>query len=123
MPCWRESAKQPGGGCLELPPFRRQFIPLFCLGLPESPRWLLSRKGNRETALQVLRRVEPDHTSQEISKPRPTRSRLRPNGASLRWTFLDETVAEPILLAILIAFFNQLSGINAICTSRRAFSS
>ena len=33
---------------------------VFCFGLPESPRWLLSRKGDREAALEVLQRIEPE---------------------------------------------------------------
>ena len=40
---------------------------VMCLGLPESPRWLLGKKGDRETALKVLQRVEPDASMQEIA--------------------------------------------------------
>src|ERR1700677_3125739 len=32
----------------------------FCFGLPESPRWLLSRKGDREVGLEVLGRSGPE---------------------------------------------------------------
>src|SRR5882672_3662990 len=39
----------------------------FCFGLPESPRWLLSRKGDREAGLQVLRRIEPEASKAEIA--------------------------------------------------------
>ena len=40
---------------------------LMCLGLPESPRWLLSRKGNREAALHVLQQAEPELSSAEVA--------------------------------------------------------
>ena len=33
---------------------------LMCLGIPESPRWLLTRKGDRERGLKVLGLIEPD---------------------------------------------------------------
>ena len=39
---------------------------LLCLGLPESPRWLLSRKGDREGAIHVLERIQPDAPKAEI---------------------------------------------------------
>src|SRR5207245_10570127 len=41
---------------------------LFCFGLPESPRWLLSRKEDREAGMQVLQRIEPEASKVEIAK-------------------------------------------------------
>src|SRR5215813_3491913 len=38
----------------------------FCIGLPESPRWLLSKKGDREAALDVLQKAQPDVSRGEI---------------------------------------------------------
>jgi MFS transporter, SP family, arabinose:H+ symporter len=86
---------------------------LFCLGLPESPRWLLSRKNDRQAALQILQRVEPDASSAEIAAQADqiaAASSLEVSSGHF-WT---ARLRKPILLAILIAFFNQLSGINAI---------
>ena len=40
---------------------------LSCYALPESPRWLLSRKGNRETGMQVLHQIQPEASAPEIS--------------------------------------------------------
>jgi MFS transporter, SP family, arabinose:H+ symporter len=86
---------------------------LLCFGIPESPRWLLGRRSDREGGLKVLRLIEPDATQVQIeaeadeimaaSSERATAARF--------WTW---RLRVPILLAILIAFFNQLSGINAI---------
>src|SRR5271157_3669465 len=86
---------------------------LFCFGLPESPRWLLSRKGDREAALQVLQRVEPDFSPDEIAAEADEISAASSEPAS-SGRFWTRRLRKPILLAILIAFFNQLSGINAI---------
>ena len=33
---------------------------MLCFGIPESPRWLLSRKGDRAAGLKVLKLIEPD---------------------------------------------------------------
>src|ERR1035441_2402009 len=86
---------------------------LLCFGLPESPRWLLTRKGDRAAGLDVLHRIEPEASAADIeawaneilaaSSERTSSTRF--------WT---RRLQKPILLAILIAFFNQLSGINAI---------
>jgi len=86
---------------------------LFCLGLPESPRWLLSRKGDREAALQVLQRVEPDQprAAIEAEADEITAASSTQVSSGHFWT---ARLSKPILLAILIAFFNQMSGINAI---------
>ena len=85
----------------------------FCIGLPESPRWLLSRKGDREGGLEVLRRIEPEASPAELTAAADAIIAASTEKASSGhfWTM---RLRKPILLAILIAFFNQMSGINAI---------
>ena len=86
---------------------------VFCFGLPESPRWLLSRKGDREAGVQVLQRIEPDASKAEIAAEADAiiAASSKQGSSGNFWT---RRLQKPILLAILIAFFNQLSGINAI---------
>jgi MFS transporter, SP family, arabinose:H+ symporter len=86
---------------------------LLCLGLPESPRWLLSRKGDREAGVQVLQLIEPDASKTEIAAEADAilAASSEQGSSGHFWT---RRLQKPILLAILIAFFNQLSGINAI---------
>ena len=84
-----------------------------CIGLPESPRWLLSRKGDREAALQVLQRIEPEASPSELSAEVDTIIAASSEKVS-SGHFWAMRLHKPILLAILIAFFNQMSGINAI---------
>ena len=87
---------------------------VMCFGLPESPRWLIGRRGDRAAGLAVLQLVEPDlpparleaHADEILAAARDEKAL-----ASGFWTWRLRT---PILLAILIAFFNQLSGINAV---------
>jgi MFS transporter, SP family, arabinose:H+ symporter len=87
---------------------------LLCFGLPESPRWLISRKGDRAAGLRVLRLLEPDappdrleaHADELLSA-----ARSEETAASRFWSW---RLRVPILLAFLVAFFNQLSGINAV---------
>jgi len=86
---------------------------LFCFALPESPRWLLSRKGDRQKALQVLHQIEPSWSESEIAAQADeiaAASTVQVSSGSF-WT---AKLRKPIILAFLIAAFNQLSGINAI---------
>lgn len=86
---------------------------LCCFGLPESPRWLIARKRNYSAGLEVLRLIEPDASPAQLkadadqilaaSSERKTSTRF--------WTW---QMRLPILLAFLVAFFNQMSGINAV---------
>jgi len=85
----------------------------FCFGLPESPRWLLSKKGDREAALDVLQKAQPDVSRDEIAKEAHEIAAASTVQAS-SGQFWTRRLRKPILLAFLIAFFNQLSGINAI---------
>jgi len=86
---------------------------VFCFGLPESPRWLLSRKGDREAGLQVLQQIEPEVSKSAIAAQADAIMAASSEQAS-SGNFWTMRLQKPILLAILIAFFNQLSGINAI---------
>lgn len=85
----------------------------FCLGLPESPRWLLVKKGDREQGLQVLQRIEPDVPRAQIAAEADAII-VASSEQVTSGHFWTKRLRKPILLAILIAFFNQLSGINAI---------
>jgi MFS transporter, SP family, arabinose:H+ symporter len=87
---------------------------LFCLGLPESPRWLLSRKGDRTAAISVLQRAEPDVSAADIAAQADEIAAASTSEKQSTGHFWTARLRKPILLAILIAFFNQLSGINAI---------
>jgi sugar porter (SP) family MFS transporter len=84
-----------------------------CFGIPESPRWLLSRKGDRAAGLSVLRQIEPEAAPErlEAHADEILAASGERTGASGFWS---ARLRVPILLAFLIAFFNQLSGINAI---------
>jgi sugar porter (SP) family MFS transporter len=76
---------------------------------PESPRWLAIHKGDRDGALTILKKVNPDTaeaTLAELSTPEESKLPLR--------RFLNGGLMVPISLAVLIAVFNQVSGINAI---------
>jgi len=86
---------------------------LLCFGLPESPRWLLARKGDRESGMKVLQRIEPEASHDEIEAEANeiAAASSAKESAARFWTL---RLRKPILLAILIAFFNQLSGINAV---------
>jgi SP family arabinose:H+ symporter-like MFS transporter len=86
---------------------------LLCFGLPESPRWLLSRKRDREAGMEVLQRIEPEVSRAEIAAQADAIIAASTEQVS-SGHFWTKRLQKPILLAILIAFFNQLSGINAI---------
>jgi MFS transporter, SP family, arabinose:H+ symporter len=86
---------------------------LLCLGLPESPRWLLSRRQDTDGGLRVLRLIHPGASAAELAaEAEAIRSAADGRDAAAR--FWSWKLRLPILLAILIACFNQLSGINAI---------
>jgi SP family arabinose:H+ symporter-like MFS transporter len=93
--------------------FPSLFYALCCLALPESPRWLLSRKGDRDAGLRMLQQIEPNASASEIAaEADQIIASSAPTAATGR--FWTRQLRRPILLAILIAFFNQMSGINAI---------
>jgi sugar porter (SP) family MFS transporter len=86
---------------------------LMCFAIPESPRWLLGRKRDREAGLKVLRLIRPEASPAEI-EGQADEIMAASSEQSTAGRFWTRRLRIPILLAILIAFFNQLSGINAV---------
>jgi MFS family permease len=81
--------------------------------LPESPRWLIAREGDRAAGLRVLRLIEPTATAAQLDTTADQIAAAATFGKS-SGTFWTWRLRIPILLAFLVAFFNQMSGINAI---------
>jgi MFS transporter, SP family, arabinose:H+ symporter len=86
---------------------------LMCVGIPESPRWLLTRKGDRTGGLEVLALIEPGATPARLETMATEIVSASTSQASTRG-FWSMRLRVPILLAFLVAFFNQMSGINAV---------
>jgi MFS transporter, SP family, arabinose:H+ symporter len=86
---------------------------LLCIPIPESPRWLIARKGDREAGRKVLQLIEPDATPAQIEMDVDAivAASAEKGSSGNFWTW---RLRVPILLAFFIAFFNQLSGINAV---------
>jgi len=87
---------------------------VMCFGLPESPRWLIGRKGDRPAGLEVLRLIEPDLPAERLAAHADEIQAAARSERSVAAGFWSWRLRIPILLAFLIAFFNQLSGINAV---------
>ncbi len=84
-----------------------------CLTLPESPRWLIAGQQNREAGLRVLQMLRPEASPVDRQTLANTIA-ASTSETSLSSSFWTAGLRTPILLAFLVAFFNQLSGINAI---------
>jgi sugar porter (SP) family MFS transporter len=86
---------------------------VLCFAIPESPRWLIARKGDHASGVEVLRRISPEASTAEIEA---TASVIRASASDreVAARFWTRRLRVPILLAFLVAFFNQLSGINAV---------
>jgi SP family arabinose:H+ symporter-like MFS transporter len=86
---------------------------LLCIGIPESPRWLIAYRGDRDAAIKILGLIDPGAGPAELAAKADDIASASSVGASGA-RFWTRRLRIPILLAVLIAFFNQLSGINAI---------
>lgn len=85
-----------------------------CFGLPESPRWLIAQRGERQAGIAVLQRIRPEASLQEIKAEAAEiadAAGVEEKGGTHLWS---SKLRKPVALAFLIALFNQLSGINAI---------
>lgn len=85
---------------------------IMILFVPRSPRWLIIKKGLVEEARQVLAMINPD-TVEENIKAIQLHHHVEKPKAGFR-EFISGKYNLSIILAFLIAFFNQMSGINAV---------
>ncbi|HMB64200.1 MAG TPA: sugar porter family MFS transporter [Eudoraea sp.] len=81
---------------------------LFVLSVPKSPRWLIT-KGRIEEARHVLSLVNPSLTLEALQEDMDDGT----EGRSAKENIFLKKYRFPLILAFLIAFFNQFSGINA----------
>lgn len=80
--------------------------------IPESPRWLIGKHNDEAKARAILTRTDPDGVDEAIRLAIAEEKKMKQAGsfkAIFAKRFLPTT-----LMAIMFAFFNQLSGINAI---------
>lgn len=84
------------------------FYTIFVFFVPRSPRWLISKKKYEE-AEKVMKIINPDDDVKQKMVEIKAQSEVKIPGENI---FMRK-YRFPLLLAFLIAFFNQLSGINA----------
>ena len=80
--------------------------------VPESPRWLMVHRGDYVRARKILEISDPVGVDEAIIEIQKT-VELDHQKESVT-AFLSKRFSVPIFLAMLIAFFNQMSGINAV---------
>ncbi|HZX73891.1 MAG TPA: sugar porter family MFS transporter, partial [Cyclobacteriaceae bacterium] len=87
---------------------------IFLMGLffiPESPRWLVMKKGDHDQAKSIFSQINPLTAQAEIQSVEHAHNKSlteqRERLFSMKYSF-------PVTLAVVFAVFNQVSGINAI---------
>lgn len=80
--------------------------------VPETPRWL-AMKGYRETALAVLKKVSDEDALAEIELLEIENSFADQGASSIRLLF-SKMYRPVLLIGIMVAVFQQVTGINAI---------
>jgi sugar porter (SP) family MFS transporter len=81
--------------------------------VPESPRWLIVKKSKLEEARRTLEMVNPATVNESIAEIQASQHNSVSSSGTLK-EFFSGRYRLPILLAFLFAFFNQVSGINAV---------
>ncbi len=80
------------------------------LKIPRSPRWLILKRNLVDEARATLELINPDNVDETLKNIEQSKHATNKD----QHLFKSKIYRLPILLAILIAFFNQVSGINAI---------
>lgn len=88
---------------------------LLAVVVPESPRWLIGMQNRPEEGRKVLAALNPQASPAQVdSMVKEISQAARDEETATGGVAFSTRLQKPILLAFLIAFFNQLSGINAV---------
>lgn len=81
-------------------------------GISESPRWLISKKNDQEAAKKIMLQIGVEDVEAEVKSI--IQSNQHDSSKGNPSEFFNAKHKKIIFLAFLIAFFNQVSGINFI---------
>lgn len=81
---------------------------IMILGIPNSPRWLLLKGNDEARAIKLLQQLDPHGNIDERI------AAIKKSVIQSKSNFFSGQYSKPIQLAFLLAFFNQVSGINFI---------
>ena len=84
---------------------------ILILRVPKSPRWLLIKQGDEEGARSVLELMGVENIKETMAEMKMA---INDKVVNTSQGFFGKKYSKPITLAFLLAFFNQLSGINFI---------
>jgi len=82
------------------------------LGIPESPRWLIAKKNDIGRAKKVMSKLGVANVDAEVSSILASKEHETRSGHSS--SIFNSRYKSILWLAFMVAFFNQLSGINFI---------
>lgn len=84
---------------------------LAILYVPESPRWLIMKKGKVDEAREILELIDAETSEETLSDILAT---TKSTQSQPKAKLFSSKYKSPVGLAIMFAIFNQVSGINAI---------
>ena len=86
---------------------------LMVIKLPHSPRWLLMKNRTKEEVTNALSALGHDEASANLEYDSILRS-IKENAVATKEKLFSNKYSKVLLLAFLLAFFNQWSGINFV---------
>ncbi len=81
---------------------------LLCFGIPQSPRWLITQ-NKIDQARAIYKKIDPKASFETLIAEMAEDT----SPSNVKDSLFDKKYRFPLKLAFLVAFFNQLSGINA----------